>query len=890
MKGVWKKCRKFGYFATKISSMAHFFSGKPLIVISAALAVMIAAALYFFTSAQSGPWHAIPEAMPLVMEFNSPQQAEQLMLDSEHQGWEALLESDIFKANREDMDLMKSLFGAQAGFVWTLQKGRMLAAYSLQEADSLHGLYITEPGKTFHLETALTQNPRTQKYFPATFHDHTLYTVWFSKTDRIVMCQMDNLLLFSRFSYLVEEAITQMENRSSWWVNRRYENELNPSAAFRFFLRPETFAQAIRSKINPALDHVPDLISANVEWLGLSWDGFQVHMMAETKGYLKRAHSFGTAAPGNLFSVIPDHTALMGWLGFEDTAAFSQAMESEDAADFQTYILPWLGSGIAFTLTEPRSPGFADDELFFFQVADSAQAMLRLQDFGKKQGLIRHDSYQMFDVFEFVSPSLLAPVLERKTTFKTPACTMLGDYIVFAPNRSALEVCIDKYIVNQTLANNLDFAQMWSKLPQDANNGLMVLNNHFFILLSQNFLNNISFSNNKSILEKIGDSGFNGAVLHMPEPGKLLIQAARHQSEQRVAQTGILWKTPLESAVSAAPNLVSTSSGDFLFVQDLQHRLYCLDEGGVVLWRRQMEGPVLSAVQSVGNPGQTAPNFVFNTKAHIWLIDEKGQDVGRFPIALRSPATNGILAVDFDKNLKFNYFVACENGNLYGFDQTGSALPGWNPNSDAGKITHPLLHFQEDGKDFLVALNNAAQLKVFGRNGQLRFNVVSLDGRFASPPQVDLRSKSARIACFNTQGKVYVCNTSGSVSSAQVGTNAPKALGLLMLLTEGEKAGFTVLQGKHLRTKTYQGNTLKSGFDLEFSTVQDTIFEVAGNNIGLLAQNRQQIYLLDNQGHMRPDFPLAGTSPFILKPLRAGSRESVLIVANNNQLYAYSIR
>ncbi|MBL7782477.1 MAG: DUF3352 domain-containing protein [Saprospiraceae bacterium] len=870
--------------------MAHFFSGKPLILFSTALVLLISAALYFFISARSGPWHAIPETMPLVMEFNSLQQAEQLITTSGHRGWEALLESEIFRTNREDLDLMKSLFGAQAGFVWTMQKGRLLAAYSLQEADSLHGLYITEPGKTFQLETALAQNPRTQKYFPATFHNHTLYTVWFSKSDRIVMCQLDNLLLFSRFSYLVEEAITQTESRSSWWADRPYEHELNPVAPFRFFLRPETLSQALRNKINPALDHVPDLISANLEWFGLCWDGQQVQMMAETKGYLKRVSSFGTPPPGNLFSVIPDHTALLAWIGFEDTAAFSQATDDEDAANFQTYILPWLGSGVACAVTEPRSPGLMDDELLFFQVADSAQAMRRLQDYGQKQGMIRHDMYQMFDVFEFVNPSLLAPVLQRKMAFKTPACAMLGDYVVFAPNRSALEVCIDKYIVNQTLASNVDFAQMWNKLPQDANNGLVVLNNHFFILLSQNFLSNLNAPDYKNILEKISDSGFNGAVLRMPEPGKMVIQTAGHQTVQRVAQTGILWKTPLESTVHAAPNLVATSSGDYLFVQDIQHRLYCLDEGGVVLWRRQMEGPLLSAVQSVGNPGQTTPNFVFNTQAHIWLIDEKGQDVGRFPIALRSPATNGILAVDFDKNLKFNYFVACENENLYGFDHTGSALPGWNPNRDAGKIVHPMLHFQEDGKDFLVALNKAAQLMVYGRNGQPRFNAVALSGRFASPPQVDLRSQSARIACFNTQGKVFVCNTSGSVSSAQVGANDPKTLGLFMTLTEGEKAGFTVLQGRRLRTKTYQGNTLKSGFDMELPVLQDTLFEVAGNNIGLLAQNRQQIYLIDNHGHMRIDFPLAGTSPFLLKPLRTGSKESVLIVANNNQLYAYSIR
>jgi hypothetical protein len=688
----------------------------------------------------------------------------------------------------------------------------------------------------------------------------------------------------------VEESIVQTESRSSWWANRKYVNELKADAPFRLFLQPEALALTMRGKTNPALDHLPDIFSQNITWLGLAWDGLNVSLMAETNGFLKQLSSFGTAPPGNLFSVIPDHAAVLAWAGFDKRSLFIKAIDEQNAGDFQNYIAPWLGEGAAFVITEPRSPGLREDELLFFQVGDSSLAMQRLRAYGQLQGTLRQETYQTFDVLEFLNPSLIAPFIHRKENFRNPVCTILGDYVAFAPTRSALEVCIDKYIVNQTLANTPDCIQMWSQLPQVENNGLIVVNNQFFSLLSQNILNEFIFKNNSKLLEKISETGFNGMVLRTPEPGKMYLQLATQKPTVQVTQTGILWKTPLGAPVHSAPALVSTESGDFIFVQDEQHQLYCLDAGGVVLWRRQMEGPLLSAVQAVGSPGKTAPNFAFNTAAHIWLLDEKGQDMGRFPLELRSPATNGMIAIDFDKNLKFNYFVACANGNLYGFDQTGSALPGWNPNTGAGKIIHPLCHFQSEDMDFLVALNATPQLQVFGRNGQPRFPAVPLSGRFASPPQVDAHAKSPRIACFNTQGKAFVCNSSGAVFSLQLGKGNEKALGVFASLTGDDRADFAVLQGRSLRANVYKGNALQNAFSLELPTPQDTVFVVDGHKLGLIYREKNQIFLIDSQGAVHPDFPLAGTSPFLLRPLRPGSKEYLLIVGNNNQLYAYTIR
>ena len=870
--------------------MTHFFSRKPVALLSAVAAVALAVGLYFFFSSKSGIWQAVPSSTALVMEFSGWKRVEQLTGDMKESGWKTLFRTELYKKCRQDVDFMETLFQGEKEISDDLIHARLMGAWTLHAPDSLHALLLLDLSKTFNLKEALAKNQKTQKYFPANFHDQTLYTVWFSKTDRMVFCQIDDLLLFSRFSYSIEESITQLEEGDSWWSKRLNVKALPAKAPFHLYLQAESLAQTMQNRLQPESENVPALWTRNFDWLGFSWDGTTVNMVAETKGFLKQMASFGANTVGDIFSVVPDHTAVLAWTGFDGSGDFTGALDSENDDDFREYVKPWLGRGAAWVLTEPRSPGFPEEQLFFFHMDDSVLALKKLRAYGIKQGALRQEVYQTYEVFEFLNPSILAPLLEKKSGFSNPVCTILGNYVVFAPTRSALEVCIDKYIVNQTLINTPDCVQLLGQMPLSRTSAVLIVNSQFFNLLSQNFLNNENSRNNQQTWNDLSRAGFIGISLSTPDAGKMSGQWFTQAPTGRAVQTGIIWKTPLSAPVNRAPDLLSTESGVFIFVQDEQHQLYCLDGSGSVLWRRQMEGPLLSAVQAVGNPGQTSPNFAFNTSKHIWLLDEKGKDVGRFPLELRSPATNGVVAIDFDKTLKFNYFVACSNGNIYGFDHTGSALPGWNPNSGAGKIAHPIRHFQYDGKDFLVAINTSPELLVYGRSGAARFAPLPLSGRFASPPQIDPGGKSPRIACFNTQGKVFICNTEGNISSLQLGKGDQKSLGLLTDLAGDERSDFVLLQGNQLRANGYSSGALRNIFTAQLPSPQDTLFPAGEGRTGLLYRAKNQISLVDANGQLHPDFPLAGTSPFVMQPLRPGSKELMLIVANNNQIYAYSVR
>ena len=207
-------------------------------------------------------------------------------------------------------------------------------------------------------------------------------------------------------------------------------------------------------------------------------------------------------------------------------------------------------------------------------------------------------------------------------------------------------------------------------------------------------------------------------------------------------------------------------------------------------------------------------------------------------------------------------------------------------------MTQPLVHCQRDDKDYLAALNEAGKLSVYSRDGVLRFPALQLTGKFSGPPQADATSKSPRIIAINTSGKAMGCNLAGEPFSAQISKGSQKmpVKGAFMPLTGDARFEYAALQDSAVRMVGYEGATLKGLFVTPLPAGQDTLFEVAGQRLGTLHRGKRQVYLLDGRGHLHPDFPLAGTTPFVMTDVFRQAGQQVLVVGNGASVYAYKVR
>lgn len=860
------------------------------------LTVLAMLCLFFLLrKGQSGAYQALPEQMGIVLEFNGLVKGLQVISQSPQPAWQQFSKTTLFKTLLPDVASTERIFRNNAALQTAFLNQRLLAAFTLNKADSLHALFVLEATADFNLSRGLTISSEAKKYFPSVFHDQQVFTVYLPDGKRMVMAQVDRMLIFSRFSYLVEDALAQLEAGNSWWTERKYARQLPADASLKIQLQPAALASHYGPQLAAPWRQLADLLTRNATWIGIALDGQQVVARTENKGFLNQLAAFGEQDRSTVYSILPENTAFLAWVGFEHHRPFFNNIIDEQTAEFKQFILPWAGKEAAYVITEPFSPGMQDDRFIVLGVRDTALATKRLREYARQRGsLEQENNYQAFEVFRFLSQSALQPLVGDDPGFRNPMCALVGPYAVFAGSRSALELWIDKYTVNQTLANNADFLQWQQKMPA-RNQALLLINSAYLPPLLKGLFEAEQPLLDPEDLHIASQIGFFGVDLQPGAGGALNLHLASQSEQGAVPSTTILWKTPLVAEAATPPCLIpgrAAANESAVLIQDTENQLYCLDAGGVVRWRRKMSARIMGPVQGIDFQGNQRNCYLFNTATQLWLLDDAGQDVSGFPIALQSPATNGVVAIDFDNSLRYYYFVACANGNLYGYDQFGRSLAGWNPQSGVGLVKQPIVHAQRGDKDYLIALNQKEKLFVYGRNGAEQFPALPLQGPFAGPPQVDAASKSPRIVVVNTAGKAVGCNFAGEPFAVQVGKtlkSAP-AKGAFLPLTGDNRYEYAVLQGDILQVKGYDGNALRALFTTTLPAAQDTLFEVAGQRIGLLNRSKRQVLLLDGRGQLHPDFPLAGTTPFVITDLFRQAGQQVLVVGNGGSVYAYKVR
>ncbi len=783
--------------------------------------------------------------------FNLWHDAEQVML--------------LFKDNPE---VLKALAGE-----------RMLAGFSLLENDGMHAVYAAnwrhEP-----IEALLKVKGNDIRYRTAQFNGEQVFTIEMKNGEYIVLAHCANLLLFSRYSYLVEDAIDQIQHGASWWNNRKFASISPSQHRFYVAIRPDKFMENLSSgsKTGTGKDGESMDMGLLIRWIGCSWDGEKTDGVV-VPGLLSPFNREGN--PDAMSVMLPDDPSALIWAHLQEKPWWLYGSHQHV---YQQYIQPWVGTELACVISESYGPELC----WVFAVKDKAAASRALDRYGEKYGLLKKYDYQTYTILHFFRPDIVGVAAKSRIgDLRNPACAILGNFVVFAPSTAILETWIDKLIVSQTLANHPDWLLLRKSLP-DNMQALIALNGARAPGLFGAVLPEETLRNRAEEIRLVTQTGF----LAIPiwdghrSPWHFQIWAKPRTSAQPVST--IVWKTSLSAKAIGRPCIFDRrDGGKHILIQDTANLLYCLDEHGRILWRRQLEEPVLSEIHSIDYLRNARNHFLFNTAGRIMLLDDQGRDVSGFPLNLLSPATNGLLAVDFNQDQQFCFFIACQNRNVYGFDQFGRPLSGWNPQSGIGTVQLPLRHLQTGNSDLILAQNTQGRLFAFGRHGEKKFGPVQMEGTFSQAPQIDPEGR--RIVCADIRGKIYVFNPQGQFFTIHAGIPADEAAvqTVFQQISGDKRSDFAFFSRKSLQIAGYQGNQFRRLFQTSFEEAQDTLFGVPGFGIGTLQRSRNKITLIGADGLPVSGFPLAGDTPFSVSGMNAES--ALLVTGFEHYAYAYKI-
>jgi hypothetical protein len=826
-------------------------------------------------------FNAVPAQTAILLEFKSLT-VFNAAKNTQDPSWQTLFQSRLYETACADIDLIRKCLGSGA----LVDSGAVLSAFTLQEADSLHGLWIFPAHKQLDLVSFFKQVDPALRWFPATFQGCNLYAVNLPGNAKMVFADLDGQLLCSRYSYLVEDAISQFRSAKNWWADQKQIRTFAPTSPYRLFIRPDALSTR-EAMFAGAWRKLPLWFKQHFKWLGIGLEAGKTVGYAETDGLLPDAGTKDLATSA-VFSIIPDDAALITRVGIKPETRFWPQDPKSDDADFSNYIQPWLGNEAAFVLTEPFSAGLNDNQFLLFSMKDQAGMAQKLQAYGKARGVLSTEEYQTFTITSFLNQSLLAPFCGQSEAFRNPVFAVVGPYVVFGGNRSALEVWIDKYIVNQTIASHTDFLQLKSQLP-GTGSAFCYFNLDCLPGLWAELTGNAS----PTRTTRPQYAGLLGIEASAEGNNDLRLHLCIQPRGKETATPGIFWKTPLNAPARSQPYICfGADSTVHVLIQDARNELYCLSTNGAIEWRLQLDGPLLSDIRSFDFFANGTACFIMNTPGKIWILDEKGAAVNRFPLPLQSPASNGLTLVDFDGNLKYSFFVACENKQVYGFDQYGRPLPGWNPQSGVGHVISPIVHYQYGNMDFLAMLDVSGKLAMYGRNGVLRFPALQLQGRFDLPLQLDTTGEKPVLLCFSRNGQVNRIDPEGRLTVAPAEAHIQGDLKAAVASAAWENTGraMYLLSGKTLQIAQYGKGAFRTLYLHNIENSLDTLFVLPDQSVGALSRTGKRIYHIpSNVQAWKSISSLEGSTPFAELAAPFSGEARMLFTGNGPFLYAYKL-
>ncbi|MCS6929899.1 MAG: DUF3352 domain-containing protein [Saprospiraceae bacterium] len=792
----------------------------------------------------------------------------------------------LLKQYETTVKKVMALLPPETGIWWASRP--QAGAFSLHINDSLQPLIVLDAGENIAPERILSSASGAWSSYR--FKGEIIYE--YRGRERWTIAFKRNLLLVSRFSYLVEEALMQLRRRGRTWKRRAALTQAPVSVLAR--------CAGLAEHIRPAL--VPEW-SAIAEELLSPFEALVMGFWPDSSEVVIRASR--TAFSGNalerysISAILPDHVAFYTWHTRKppEKALEDFARRGQNSEAFQRYVLPWCGQEAAFIWLEPQANNLTFEGAWVCSVRDERLAYQLLEAYGARSGMIRRYRYHAFEIRQFLDRSLIEPFLWPgiKIRPENPACAIFNGYAVFAPSATALELWLDKYIVNQTLANEPDYLALLSRQSSQSQWSVF-FHGRAMALLMQKLLTPEA----DEWLLALGPSISQYLIgLDFQPKGRGVWRAELEQVRIRPQATTAIrlgWKISLPARAIGEPQGIAPSKAEptaLVLAQDARGHLHCIEAGGHLRWSKALDLPIRSRIHALEEQSAEQRYYVFNTSNALWLLDANGQQGLGFPLRFQSPITNGVIAVPLESARRYGLFVACANGNVYGFDAYGRPLQGWNPKvSGIGRVVHPLLHFQWENKDYIVALGEKGQLICADRAGKDHFAPLQLEGNFTTTPPLCLWEKNAPyILCINDEGVAFRCSTSGQVSSYPCGGRArQRCLGAIMPAPPRTgRASVVVASGTVLRPCPSLRGSQHSArpFEVDLRAPIDTLWTADNIGLGVLCRSRREAFLVYPDGRVAKGFPIGSDTPFDL--FAVGPREYWMVVGYDTEIYAYRL-
>ncbi|MCB0546190.1 MAG: hypothetical protein KDD19_01300 [Phaeodactylibacter sp.] len=687
----------------------------------------------------------------------------------------------------------------------------------------------------------------------------------------LALARYRNLLLLGRLPLQVEASLSQLKEGLSDWSVPRF------SGSRHLYLRVDNLSELGSGIWAPPLRDALRRFEPYCEGLNLSFekkgDTLDIHGTVDGRRPASRHNGQVQVSDGALLNYLPDNLA---W-------CFRKSLDSIPHAGpgIGGYLASLAGTELAFaSMALPGSE--AENQFLLLSIRPDVDAQSRLDGLVKELGALESYNYKSFQIVRLRADTLLRPL---GFEMANPFFTVLGDYVAFSTSKVVLEQMASSLLAGKTLVQDESFLRLWASLHPGRQTVWAFSNTNLLRLRLPAY-----FEQQKESIAGLLSS-FEAMMVMLEPDGSISGRILPKDSGTAKPASGMAWIVNLDTtAVSAVQHFPLDGGQQGFLVQDQAHALYLISVKGERLWKRPLEEPVIGGIAYLPSSRQGRQRMAFSTAEKIHVLNARGEPATNFPVALPAPASSPLMAVDFEGQQRYHFFVACENGMIYGYDYRGLPMEGWSPQEKLDSLVRqPMVHFQKDNKDYIIALSEAGTLHVFGRDGSYRFDPVKTGASFRSPPFFQAEGEIERIALGDDRGLGHIVSLQGDYFRIKLMPELGEGTRFLFVnLTGDERKDYVAYRGEELVVRYYDGLKLVTHFSETLDLPVDTAFLLSFSGkeaIGILHRQDRKATLLDAEGAPVPGFPLAADVPFTMAPQPEGGQ--MIVTGYGASVYAY---
>lgn len=393
--------------------------------------------------------------------------------------------------------------------------------------------------------------------------------------------------------------------------------------------------------------------------------------------------------------------------------------EGERDDELSETLLSWVEGGIALAIQA------ASDHL-----PERRWAVMRTHDPGAAERALRSLCTDQCDSADHRGQTMLRlgrggvheQVLGSDYAFlERPWWTLLGDEVVFSEDQAAVRAAIDVRNDGGTLAEDARHAVWTRRISESAGFALRCDVPRARALIRKGMKEEAAtdFDKHDSLWNSLGHFSLQ---LSPGREGTIHITAGLQHAPLSRQGTNTVWATPLGRPVGRKPDVVRNhvNNSREVLVQDEDHRLHLLGSNGILLWSRQLDGPIMGAVHQVDRFKNGKLQLLFNTSSHVYLVDRNGKDVTGTPIRLSAAATAPLALFDYDNDREYRVLVPVADGRILNHALDGAAVKGWEPKVLSKPSEVVLRHLRIKGRDHLLVVDGGGTVRTLDRRGNDR--------------------------------------------------------------------------------------------------------------------------------------------------------------------------